>query len=149
VASHPKSLRQPGYDDVRWFADLRPRHTYETAGPDATGELHDATVAALAIAYGGRSFTVPNTAVPSLRDRAAHAFAIELPSDAEPSGDSFLLIELDDTGGVIGDWIEGSVDEAKEHGSVRASAEASGLQWEAIPQGVDPVAFVRRKLGLD
>ncbi|MGZ4132978.1 MAG: hypothetical protein ACXVWF_08010 [Actinomycetota bacterium] len=150
------SIGQPGYDDIRWFADLRPGNCYVSARLEEDGELREVLVQGLAIVYYSPSFTVPAASVPWSQvaelDHEVESFNDFLDrhldlANAEPSGESFLLVELDGAGGVINDWVESSVDGAKEHGAARADAEGSGLSWEAVSEERDPAAFVRDRLG--
>ena len=123
MSSYPQRLGDPGYDELLLIAVLSVDQWYEESRVLPDGTLDEAWVAALVIAKGG-----------------------ELVVDGVPSDSSFLLISVDAEGDVIDDWVELTVEEAKQHGAVWASAEETGLTWESIGALPDAAAYVRSRI---
>jgi hypothetical protein len=114
----PVELGEPGYDELWAFADLRGGHEYLSARSSHSG-LEDAWVHGLAIAHQRHK---------------------------DGSLGAFLLVELDADGDVIDDWFESDLEEAKQHGAVRADAESAGLNWEQVPDNSNVRAYIRTRL---
>jgi hypothetical protein len=112
------NLGDPGYRELWAFAHLRGRE-YATARLTPGGELEDVWVHGLAI--------------------------VDQRFKGGESG-GFLLLELDADGGVIDDWVESGLEEAKLHGAARADMEAEGLPWEPVPDADDVAKYIRARL---
>ena len=110
-------LGDRGYDELWAFADLR-GNEYSSARLTDDG-LEDVWVSGLVIAH-------------------------QRHKDGTLGG--FLLVEIDADGGVIDDWVESELEEAKDHGAVLANAETEGLAWESVPDTDDVSAYIRRRL---
>ena len=123
MSSYPQRLGEPGYDELLFLAVLPVDQWYEEGRVAPDGTHDEVWVAALVIAKGG-----------------------ELIVDGAPSDSSFLLIEVDAEGGVIDDWIELSLAEAKQHGETLAGAEEVGLAWEPVSELPDASAYVRGRI---
>src|SRR2546423_60139 len=107
-------LGEPGYDELWAFADLR-GHEYLSDRLEGN-RFEEVWVRALVIAH-------------------------QRQKDGSPG--AFLLVELDETAGVIDDWFESELEEAKEHGATMAEAV---LNWELVPDTNDIRAYIRRRL---
>jgi hypothetical protein len=111
-------LGERGYDELWAFADLRGGHEYLSARY-TQGDLEEVW---------------------------AHGLAIAHQRQKDGTLGAFLLVELDADGGVIGDWFESDLEEAKQHGASLAGAESEGLSWEQVPDNSDVRAYIRKRL---
>jgi hypothetical protein len=95
---------------------------------------------------GGREYLGARFRDGALEDAWVHGLVIAHQRWKDGTSGGFLLVELDADGGVIDDWVETDLEEAKRHGGALARAEDETVSWELIPESDDVRAYVRKRL---